>query len=59
MRIEAGVGGLVRRIVDDEAQVRYSVAERSEGRMMPCAICIIYVEETSSAGFPDRPQNLG
>jgi hypothetical protein len=51
-RIEAGVGDLVRRIGDDQAQVRYSVAKRSGGRMMPCAIRIVHVEETRSAGFP-------
>jgi hypothetical protein len=32
MRIEVGVGDLVRRIIDDQAQVGYSVAGRSGGR---------------------------
>jgi hypothetical protein len=52
MRIKAGVGDLVRRIRDDQAQVMYSVAGRSGGRVMSCVIHIIHVEETRSAGFP-------
>jgi hypothetical protein len=51
-RIKAGVGELVRRIGDDQAQVGYSVAEQSGGRVMSCAIHIIHVEETRSMGFP-------
>jgi hypothetical protein len=52
MRIEAGGGDLVRRIGDDQAQVEYSVAGRSGGRVMMCAICIVHTEEMRSAGFP-------
>jgi hypothetical protein len=52
MRIKAGVGELVRRIGDDRAQVGYSVAEQSGGRVMSCAIHIIHMEETRSMGFP-------
>jgi hypothetical protein len=51
MRIEAGVGDLVWRIEDDQIQVGYSVAERSGGRVTPCAIRIVHVEETRSTGF--------
>jgi hypothetical protein len=49
--IMAGVGDLVRRIRDDQAQVGYPVARRFRGRGMPCAICIIHMEETRSTGF--------
>jgi hypothetical protein len=38
---------------EDQAQVDYSVAGRSGGWMMPCAILIVHVEETRSAGFSD------
>jgi hypothetical protein len=39
--------------VDDQAQVKYLVAERSGGRVMR----IVHVEETRSAGIPVYPQN--
>jgi hypothetical protein len=52
MRTEVGVGDLVQRIGDDQAQVGYSVVGRSGGRVTPCAIRIIHVEETRSTGFP-------
>jgi hypothetical protein len=52
MRINAGVGDLVCRIGDDQAQVRYSVAGRSGGQVTSCVIRIIHVEETRSTGFP-------
>jgi hypothetical protein len=42
---------LVRRIGDDQPQVKYSVVGRSGGRVTLCAIRIIHVEETKSAGF--------
>jgi hypothetical protein len=45
-RIEVGLGDLVLRIGDDQAQGRYSVAGRLGGRVTPCAIHIIHVEET-------------
>jgi hypothetical protein len=51
-RIEAEVGDLVQRIVDDQAQVRYSMTRRSRGRVMSCAMRIVHVEETRSVGFP-------
>jgi hypothetical protein len=40
------------------AQVRYSVAGRSRGRVTPYAVCIVHVE-TRSAGFLVEPQNQG
>jgi hypothetical protein len=40
------------------AQVGYSVAERSRGRVAPCAVCTGHVE-TRSAGFLVEPQNQG
>jgi hypothetical protein len=49
-RIKAGVGNLVQRIGDDQAQVRYSVVGRSRGRMTLCEVCIMH-KETRSAYF--------
>jgi hypothetical protein len=49
--IEAGVGDLVRRIRDDQAQVGSSVGGRSVGRVTPCAIHIVHMEEMRSMGF--------
>jgi hypothetical protein len=40
------------------AQVGYSVAGRSRGRVVPCAVCTWHVE-TRSAGFFIEPQNQG
>jgi hypothetical protein len=40
------------------AQVGYSVAERSRGRVASCAVCTVHVE-TRSAGFLVEPQNQG
>jgi hypothetical protein len=40
------------------AQVEYSVAERSGGQVMLCAICTVHVE-MRSAGFLVEPQNQG
>jgi hypothetical protein len=40
------------------AQVGYSVAGRSTGRVAPCAVCTWHVE-TRSAGFLVEPQNQG
>jgi hypothetical protein len=40
------------------AQVGYSVAERSRGRVAPCAVCTWHVE-TRSAVFLVEPQNQG
>jgi hypothetical protein len=54
----AGVGDLVQRTRDDHAQVRYSVAGRSRGRVTLCAVCTMY-EEIRSACFLVLPQNQG
>jgi hypothetical protein len=40
------------------AQVRYSVAGRSRGRVVPCAVCTWHVE-TRSVGFLVEPENQG
>jgi hypothetical protein len=40
------------------AQVRYSVAGRSRGRVTPCVICTVHVE-TRITGFLVEPQNQG
>jgi hypothetical protein len=40
------------------AQVGYSVAGRSRGRVAPCAVCTWHVE-TRSVGFLIEPQNQG
>jgi hypothetical protein len=49
--IEAGVGDLVWRIRDDQAQVRYSVVGRSRHQVTPCAICVVHRKKTRSTGF--------
>jgi hypothetical protein len=50
MRIIAGVGDLVQRTEDGQAQVRYAVIGRSGGRVMSCAVCTVH-EGTQNAGF--------
>jgi hypothetical protein len=40
------------------AQVGYSIAGRSRGRVAPCAVCTWHVK-TRSAGFLVEPQNQG
>jgi hypothetical protein len=40
------------------AQIGYSVVERSEGRVTPCAVCTMHVE-TRRASFLVEPQNQG
>jgi hypothetical protein len=47
-RIMAGVGYLVQRIGDGQAQVRYSMAGRSRGRVTLCAVCIMQKETRST-----------
>jgi hypothetical protein len=51
MRIEAGVGDLVWRFGDDQAQVGYLVVRRLGGRVTPCAIRIVLVEEMTRMNF--------
>jgi hypothetical protein len=58
MRMVEGVGDLVRRTTDSQAQVGYLVAERSGGRVMPCAVYTVYVEMVS-VGSLVEPQNQG
>jgi hypothetical protein len=58
MRIEAGVGDLVQRTGDGQAQVGYLMARRSRGRVILCAVYIVY-KETRSADFSIQPQNQG
>jgi hypothetical protein len=49
-RIEEGVGDLVQRTGYGQAHVGYSVAGRSRGRVMLCAVCTVH-KEMRSAGF--------
>jgi hypothetical protein len=42
MRIKAGVEDLVQRTGDGQAQVEYSVAERSRGRVMLCVVYTVH-----------------
>jgi hypothetical protein len=58
MRIVAGVGNLVQRTGDDQAQVRYSVARRLGGRVTLCAVCTVH-EEARTTSFLVWPQNQG
>jgi hypothetical protein len=58
MRIMAGVGDLVQRIMDGQAYVRYSMAGWSRDKVTPCEVCIMH-EETMSAGFLVESQNKG
>jgi hypothetical protein len=51
MMIEVGVGDLVRRIKDDQAQVGYSMTGRLRGQVTPCAIRIVHVEEMRNTDF--------
>jgi hypothetical protein len=57
-RIVAGVEDLVQRTRDGQSQAGYSVAGRSGGRVMPCAVCTMHVV-MRSAGFFVEPQNQG
>jgi hypothetical protein len=52
----AGVGDLVQRIRDGQAQVRYSVVGRLECLVTSCAVCTMH-KQTRSAGFLVKPQN--
>jgi hypothetical protein len=48
--IEVGVGDLVQRTEDGQAQVEYSVAGRSRGQVTLCMVYTMH-KETRSAGF--------
>jgi hypothetical protein len=50
MRIEVGVGDVLQRTGDSQAQVRYSIAERLRGRVTLCAVYTMH-KETRSTGF--------
>jgi hypothetical protein len=58
MRIMAGIGDLVQRTGDGQAQVGCSVAGQSRGQVMLCAVCIVH-KELRSTGFLVEPQNQG
>jgi hypothetical protein len=58
MSIMAGVGDLVWRIGDSQAQVGYSLARRSRGRVTLCVVYTMHME-TRSIGFLIEPQNQG
>jgi hypothetical protein len=57
-RIEVGVGDLEQRTRDGQAQVGYSVAERSRGQVTLSAVCTVY-KEMRSVGLLVHPQNQG
>jgi hypothetical protein len=48
MRIKAGVEDLVQRTGDGQAQVEYSVAERSRGRVMLCVVYTVHKKMRSA-----------
>jgi hypothetical protein len=50
MRIEVRVRDLVQRTGDDQAQVGYSVAGRSRGRVTLCVVCTMH-NEMRNVGF--------
>jgi hypothetical protein len=58
MRIMTGVGDLVQRTEDGQAQAGYSVVGRSGGRVTLCAVCTVH-KETRSVSFLVWPQNQG
>jgi hypothetical protein len=58
MRIMVGVGDLMQRTRDGQAQVGYSVAGWLRGQVMLCAVCTMH-KEMRSASFLDWPQNQG
>jgi hypothetical protein len=49
-RIMVGVGDFMWRTEDGQAQVEYSVAGRSRGQVMLCAVYTVH-DEMRSAGF--------
>jgi hypothetical protein len=58
MKIMAGLGDLVQRTGDGQAQVGYSLAGRSRGQVTLCMVCNVH-KEMSSVGFLVWPQNHG
>jgi hypothetical protein len=57
-KIVVGVGDLVQRTGDGQAQVGYSVVEQSGGRVMPCAVCSVHKETRNTCSLVE-PQNQG
>jgi hypothetical protein len=57
-RIVAGVGDLVQRTGDSQAQIGYSVAGRSRGQVMMCKVCTMH-KETRSVSFLIWVENQG
>jgi hypothetical protein len=57
-RIVVGVGDLVQRTGDGQAQVGCLVAGQSRGQVTLCAVCTVH-KETRSTGFLVWPQNQG
>jgi hypothetical protein len=58
MRIVIGVGDLVQRTEDGQAQVGYSMGGRLRGQVTLCAVCTVH-EEMRSVGFLVELQNQG
>jgi hypothetical protein len=58
MRIEVGVGDLVQRTMNGQAQVGYSVTGRSGDRVTPCMVCTVH-KEMRNMCFLVEPQNQG
>jgi hypothetical protein len=58
VRIVAIVENLVQRTSDGQAQVGYTVAEQSRGRVTLCAVYTVH-KETRSVGFLVWHQNKG
>jgi hypothetical protein len=58
MRTEEGVGDLVQRTENGQAQVGYSVVRRSRGQVTLCVVYTVH-KEMRSAGFLVQPQNQG
>jgi anti-sigma factor RsiW len=58
MRIKAEVGDMVQMTGDEQAQVGYSVVERSRCRVSPFAVCTVHNERRSTS-FLFEPQNQG
>jgi hypothetical protein len=50
MKIEVGVGDLVQRTEDGQAQIRYLMVGQSRGRMTMCVVYIVH-KETMSVDF--------
>jgi hypothetical protein len=57
-RIVEGVGDLMQRVGDGQAQVRYLVARRSRGRVTLCAVSTVHMKMRSTS-FLIEPQNQG